>query len=271
MLKKVGFLSLVLLLLVSGCITHRPLPAIIMEFSTNPATINLGGSSTLLWNVTGSTSVSVDQGIGQVNVAGTKIVSPSTSTVYTISATNSAGDITQTSAMITVNPASPPLTAAKRIPLIQIPGYLTYMDNENGFAILYPQTWFTSNAILAKNGIAFISTQNLNDIHSVASAASYDVNTNMPDFDFQSMIIKRNQENGWNKISETKIIIAEDTPAVQVTFQNKDGVLFLGELYFIDKNNKKYWIQYNCASDYLNLYKYDIIFNNMTNSFRFLQ
>ncbi len=41
--------------------------------------------------------MSIDQGIGQVDVAGTRVVSPATSTVYTISATNSAGTVTRSS------------------------------------------------------------------------------------------------------------------------------------------------------------------------------
>ena len=116
-MKRLVFisLSLLLLILVSGCFTlpapaPNPIPpvgtpSVIMEFSSNPATINSGGTSTLSWNVTGATSVSVDQGIGQVAVAGTMLVSPATSTVYTISATNSAGTVTS-SATTTVNSAS---------------------------------------------------------------------------------------------------------------------------------------------------------------------
>jgi hypothetical protein len=82
-----------------------------MEFSSNPSTINAGGTSTLLWNVTGATSVSIDQGIGQVNVAGTRVLSPTKSTAYTISATNSAGTVIRSSAIIIVSaPAPPPQT-----------------------------------------------------------------------------------------------------------------------------------------------------------------
>jgi hypothetical protein len=134
-LKKLVFLSLslLLLILIPGCITVQPLapatsppviifdqnsgkgseippvgtPPVIGVFSNNPAMINSGGTSALLWNVTGATSVSIDQGIGQVNVAGTMLVSPAKSTVYTISATNSAGTVTR-SAVTTVNSASPP-------------------------------------------------------------------------------------------------------------------------------------------------------------------
>jgi hypothetical protein len=114
-LKRFIFLSLslLLLILIPGCITVPPVgtPPVIMEFSSNPSIINSGGTSTLLWNVTGATSVSIDQGIGQVNVAGTRVVSPTTSTVYTISATNSAGTVTR-SAVTTVYSASPPPTTS---------------------------------------------------------------------------------------------------------------------------------------------------------------
>jgi hypothetical protein len=112
-LKRFVFISLsllLLLILIPGCFTAPAVvtPPVIVEFSNNPSTINAGETSILFWAVTGATSVSIDQGIGQVNVAGTRVVSPTTSTVYTISATNSAGTVTR-SAVTTVNSASPPL------------------------------------------------------------------------------------------------------------------------------------------------------------------
>lgn len=119
-MKKIVILSLALLLLlilIPGCFTFQtspssPAPAVgtppvIVAFSNNPSTINAGGTSTLLWNVTGATSVSIDQGIGQVAVAGTRMVSPAKSTVYTISATNSAGTVIRSSAIIIVAAAAP--------------------------------------------------------------------------------------------------------------------------------------------------------------------
>ncbi len=112
-MKKLGFLSLSLLsllILVSSCIIVQP-PAsvttqpavtapVIGTFSSNPSTVNSGGSSTLLWNVTGATLVSIDQGIGKVDVAGSRLVSPAISTVYTLSATNSAGTVTSSAAIV---------------------------------------------------------------------------------------------------------------------------------------------------------------------------
>jgi len=117
-LRKLGFLSLSLLsllILIPGCITvQAPLgqPLVIGTFSSSPSTINSGGTSILSWNVTGANSVSIDNGIGMVNAAGSMAVSPATSTVYTISATNSAGTVTR-SATTTVNSASLPPVGMK--------------------------------------------------------------------------------------------------------------------------------------------------------------
>ncbi|MDD5647443.1 MAG: hypothetical protein PHY03_00750, partial [Dehalococcoidia bacterium] len=123
-LKKIGFISLSLLLLlvfIPGCITFQTPPTTtvppvgtppdIIVFSNNPSTIDAGGTSTLLWNVTGATSVSIDQGIGLVDVAGTSVVAPAASTVYTVSATNSAGTVTR-SVVTTVNSAPPAIPFA---------------------------------------------------------------------------------------------------------------------------------------------------------------
>jgi hypothetical protein len=116
-LKKNAFLSfsLLLLMVIPGCITVQapPItpagtPPVILVFSNNPSTINAGGTSTLLWNVTGATSVSIDQGIGQVDVAGIRVISPAASTVYTISAINSAGTATRSAATIVNSVPLPP-------------------------------------------------------------------------------------------------------------------------------------------------------------------
>ena len=108
-MKKFIFLSLsvaLLLILIPGCTTDRSqaTPATpSVTFASNPSAINPGAPSNLQWNVTGATSVSIDQGIGVVGASGTKVVSPSTSTTYTMTATNSAGTVTR-SAVVTVNP-----------------------------------------------------------------------------------------------------------------------------------------------------------------------
>ena len=130
-MKKLIFFSLslvVLLILIPGCFTfpapsQNPTspagtPPVIVAFSNNPSTINAGGTSTLLWNVTGATLVSIDQGIGQVNVAGTRVVSPAKTTVYTLSATNAAGTVIRSSAIILVAAQSPPQQTTDSNPII---------------------------------------------------------------------------------------------------------------------------------------------------------
>jgi len=154
-LKRFVFLSLSLLLLlvlIPGCITVQipatpPIvtPVVIETFSSNPSTINSGGTSILLWNVTGANSVSIDNGIGQVDVAGTRVVSPATSTVYTISATNSAGTVTR-SVVTTVNSAPlPPAPIA-----FAITGVTANTDLST-FTGACPKT-FTFNVALTANG-----------------------------------------------------------------------------------------------------------------------
>lgn len=115
-------LSLLLLILIPGCLTFQIAPPnasqpvgslpVIGVFSNNPATINPGGTSILLWNVSGANSINIDNGIGPVNAAGIKLISPATSTVYTISATNSNGTVTQSAMTIVYSAPLPPVPAS---------------------------------------------------------------------------------------------------------------------------------------------------------------
>jgi hypothetical protein len=80
----------------------------IVTFEASSSTITEGESSTLIWNVTGATSVQIDQGIGTVDVAGTMSVSPSTTTTYNLSASNAESSASQ-SFIISVS-AAPEVT-----------------------------------------------------------------------------------------------------------------------------------------------------------------
>jgi len=76
----------------------------ITTFEATPATITAGQSTTLVWNTSGTSSVSIDQGLGAEPVAGSQIVYPTSTTVYTLTASNIAGATTK-SIVVTVNPA----------------------------------------------------------------------------------------------------------------------------------------------------------------------
>jgi hypothetical protein len=71
-------------------------PPTIVAFEVSPDGIDKGEDATLLWNVTGADSISIDNGIGDVAPAGTATVSPATTTTYTLTATNAAGTETAT-------------------------------------------------------------------------------------------------------------------------------------------------------------------------------
>jgi len=67
-----------------------PLPEII-NFSAVPGTITAGGSLTLSWNVKDASSISIKPDIGSVQAGGSRLVSPTADTTYTLTALNSGG------------------------------------------------------------------------------------------------------------------------------------------------------------------------------------
>jgi hypothetical protein len=79
---------------------------VIHSFTANPAVIQPGNSTTLSWQVTGATSLSIAPGIGAVT--GTSIpVSPANTTAYTLTATNASGSASA-QATVTVAGVPPP-------------------------------------------------------------------------------------------------------------------------------------------------------------------
>jgi hypothetical protein len=82
-----------------------PLP-VINIFTVNPASITPGQSSTLLWQVTGADTISITD-LGSVTASGSKAVSPSATTAYVITATNSKGQVTQTATLTVTAVVSP--------------------------------------------------------------------------------------------------------------------------------------------------------------------
>jgi hypothetical protein len=78
------------------------------NFRISPDTIFAGQSAALSWNVTGATSVSISPEIGDVSLTGTKSVSPGSTTKYTLTASNSAGNSTA-SATLNVSLSKAPI------------------------------------------------------------------------------------------------------------------------------------------------------------------
>ena len=80
----------------------------ISQFYANPATVNVGQSTTLIWVLQGATSASISPGIGAVNAnSGSVAVSPAATTTYILTATGASGTVTQSVTVTVGAPGSP--------------------------------------------------------------------------------------------------------------------------------------------------------------------
>ena len=71
-------------------------PAVVNSFTSSLDVVTVGGSTTLLWDVTNGTTVSIDNGVGAVDaMSGSVDVTLEEATTYTLTATNSQGDVTE--------------------------------------------------------------------------------------------------------------------------------------------------------------------------------
>ena len=77
-----------------------------ISFFAAPASMEPGGTSTLTWNVSNATSVSIDRGIGNVAPSGSVEISPATSTTYTLTAIGTGGTRTRAVTVTIVPPGS---------------------------------------------------------------------------------------------------------------------------------------------------------------------
>jgi len=71
-------------------------PPFINSFTATKSEIFKGETTTLSWNVSNATSIQIDNGIGAVSSTGTKDVSPTATVTYTLTASNSDGQVTKT-------------------------------------------------------------------------------------------------------------------------------------------------------------------------------
>jgi len=75
-------------------------PPVIQDFSASRTSVQSGQAAVLRWSVTGAERVSIDQGIGNVPLAGTRPVSPTVSRDYVLEATGPGGSVSRP---ITIN------------------------------------------------------------------------------------------------------------------------------------------------------------------------
>jgi PKD repeat protein len=135
------FIFFSLTVLAWSAVSCRNEPPSIILFTATPAEINSGASSTLKWDVKDATTVTIDQGIGKVEANGSKELSPSKTTAYTLTATNSGGTVTKAVVLYITEPPPPPPAppAADTTPPV-ITNVSTSSETETGAVI----TWTTN-------------------------------------------------------------------------------------------------------------------------------
>jgi hypothetical protein len=81
-----------------------PTPLAINDFSAMNEEIDLGDSTVLKWNVSGAEQVVIEPEIGEVDAIGSQAITPSETTIYTLTATSESSEETATLEIIVVEP-----------------------------------------------------------------------------------------------------------------------------------------------------------------------
>lgn len=136
-----------------------------LQFSAASSTITQGSSTTLTWQATNATSVSIDNGIGKEPVSGTVTVTPSATTTYTATALNGNETSTQ-KVTITVNSPGKTLSSIAITPASfylrvsgaqQLKATGTYSDGSTG-DVTSQLTWTSANSPVASVSSAGLVT-----------------------------------------------------------------------------------------------------------------
>jgi peptidoglycan-associated lipoprotein len=114
-----------------------PAPPTVAAFAAEPSSIERGQSSTLSWNVTEATSVSIDNSIGAVQASASRRVFPGASTTYTLTATGPGGTKTATATVNVTEPPPPPPAVVQPKPTLDqmlsgtvVDAYFDYDKND---------------------------------------------------------------------------------------------------------------------------------------------
>ena len=133
----------------------------IVRFEANPLTIAPGQQSTLSWATNNATTVSINNGVGSVAANGSVTVSPTQTTTYTLTATNSAGQSVTDPVTVTVSTG-------------QIPQVVVFVANPQ---TIQPGTstklcWQVNNATSISIQPTVGSNLNANDCASVSPTST---------------------------------------------------------------------------------------------------
>lgn len=128
-------------------ISCRQEPPSVLIFTATPSEIISGAASTLKWNVQDATSVTIDQGLGEVAANSSKELSPSKTTAYTLTATNAGGTVTKALVLYVTEPPPAPPAADTAPPVIK--NISTSSETETSAVV----TWTTNEP--ASSGVEY--------------------------------------------------------------------------------------------------------------------
>jgi hypothetical protein len=83
-------------------------PPVVNSFSASKTSIETGETAILNWTISNAVSVTISPGVGTVGSSGSTSVTPTSTTVYTLTAKGKSGDSVSSTATITVMPRIPP-------------------------------------------------------------------------------------------------------------------------------------------------------------------
>jgi peptidoglycan-associated lipoprotein len=79
----------------------------VLQFTVEPSVIERGQSATLRWSVNNATTITIDNGIGDVPASGTRRITPAETTTYRLSGAGPNGTVNGTTTVTVTNPAPP--------------------------------------------------------------------------------------------------------------------------------------------------------------------
>src|SRR5690242_17359110 len=97
------------------------LPARIVSFSAEPASIRPGQSVILKWEMENSTGASIDPAVGSVTARGSRQVTPAATTTYTLTVHGAKDQVITRDVMVTVAGTKPVAKAATQTAKREVP------------------------------------------------------------------------------------------------------------------------------------------------------
>jgi hypothetical protein len=187
-----------------GSSAYAPSSPTIKTFEAAPSLISPGDTAVLSWTVDNANTVTIDQGVGNVALTGSRRITPAATTIYTLIATNAAGTVTAT-AEVTVSAISTPPPSPEPTPPPPSPGFpvISY------FTATPPSIIAGDTATLGwsvSNATAVTIDQGVGDVGLVGTAPVSPAAT-------MSYTLTATNAAGWQSMTITVVVASGPSPA----------------------------------------------------------